>query len=61
MLKAYKKKYSYSVPFHHDQCDDLYLAKNIIDDKSKFYVGKTLKELHCTLHGEICIEKLKKE
>lgn len=43
MLKRYKEKYTYSKLFNPDQCDDLFLAKNIIDEKSKFYVGKTLK------------------
>lgn len=61
MLKRYKEKYTYSKLFNPDQCDDLFLAKNIIDEKSKFYVGKTLKQLHCTLYGEIYIEKLKNE
>lgn len=61
MLVDYKLKYPYCNPFMPSQCIDLFQAKNIIDDKSKFYVAKVLKELHCTLYCCIAIEKMKKE
>jgi hypothetical protein len=43
VLRNYRDKYPYSNSFKQDQCDMLFNAKNISDEKSKFYVGKTLK------------------
>lgn len=43
MLRSYKEKYPYLQPFAHHQCEELCEAKNIVDEKSRFYVGKTLK------------------
>lgn len=60
MLRGYKEKYPYFNPFQQQQCEVLFEAKNITDEKSKFYVAKTLKELHCTLYGLHLIENLKK-
>lgn len=51
VLKEYKKLYPYTLPFVKEQYEEIFNAKNIHDDKSKFYVGKTLKELHCTLYS----------
>lgn len=61
MLNQYKDKYPYSLPYAHHQHEELCQAKNIIDEKSKFYVGKTLRELHCTLYGIHFIENNKKD
>lgn len=60
MLANYKQKYPYTAPFHPQQCEEICVAKNIDEDKSKFYVGKTLKELHCALYAVHVIEGLKK-
>lgn len=43
MLQAYKDKYPYSTPFIQAQCEEVFVAKNIHEDKSKYYIGKTLK------------------
>ena len=59
VLGGYKGRYPYTQPFQESQAEDLIASKQITDSKSKFYVTKILRELHCTLYAHNYIEGLK--
>ena len=51
MLQIFKDKYPLNFPYQPDSADELIKIKNIADEKAKFYVTKTFRELHCTIYG----------